>query len=173
MREIPLRPVLAAAAAIGVIVLIVSLVSGGDDDTAPGNQTVAPVEPAPVPEEKARGGSGRSLPAAIQPRALQFTAPLARRSKAQLVDAKNPGGARIRVGKVRLDGRDRKDFVMTDGCSGTALPGGEICRVALTFVPKRRSGAEGPGTRTATLTFTDDGKGGSQTVALTGSATAP
>lgn len=149
--------------------------SGGDDDgPSPGDGDKAGNIDSQGRERSARGGRNRrrprkrpqALPAVIQPRSLGFTARVAERSKPQVVRAENRGGARITLGDVRLVGANRRDFAITDGCSGATLSRGGSCKVVVSFVPARRRGAEGAATLSAAIVFTDDGRRGRQTVAL-------
>ena len=171
----PLRPVVAALATLLVVVAIVLALSGGDDDGgSPGDGDKAGDTDSQGRERSARGGRNRrrprkrpqALPAAIEPRSLGFTARVAERSRPQVVQAENRGGARITLGDVRLAGANRRDFAITDGCSGASLSRGASCKVVVSFVPARRRGAEGAATLSAAIVFTDDGRRGRQTVAL-------
>lgn len=166
----PLKPVLAGLAALLAVVVIVMIVSGGDDDDASSPDRDG------QDARQARAGAGskprrprrkpQKLAAAIGPRTLQFTARVAERSKPQAVRATNRGGARITIGKVRLQGPRRAGFVTTDGCSNTKLSRGQTCLVVISFAPPRRTGAVRAATLNATLVFTDDGKGRRQAVAV-------
>ncbi len=171
----PLKPVLAALAALVVVAAIVLALTGRDDDSpsSRGDGDKAGDMDSQARERRARRGKGRrprkrpqALPAVIQPRTLGFTARVAERSKPRVVRAENKGGARITLGDVRLGGANRRDFVVTDGCSGSTLSRGESCKVVVSFAPARRRGAEGAATLSAAIVFTDDGRRGRQTVAL-------
>lgn len=160
----------ALVALLLVIVVVMAISGGGDDDASPGPEGDEAADRTP-----GRGGGAKrrrprpkpqKLAAEIGPRDLQFTAAVAERSRPQAVRATNRGGARIRIGKVRLEGGGRAGFVTTDGCSGTLLSRGETCLVVVSFAPPRRKGADTSANLNATLVFTDDGKGGRQTVAL-------
>jgi hypothetical protein len=169
----PLKFVIAAVVAVILLVLIVRACSGGDDsekaEPQGGDFKALPKskggEKAPPPKKLPL------LPAVITPDTLQFSAPLARLSKPQFVRAQNRAGARIKLGRVHRAGRDAPDFVYIDGCRDATLSRGETCKVVVTFVPKRRKGAD-PRTRIADLTLTD-GRGGTHRVQLTGSISGP
>lgn len=167
----PLRPALAAGGALLAIVLVVMLVSRGGDDGP--SSAVDRIPNVPPVEGQGVGGGGGSrgprVAAAIQPGALRFTATVARRSKPRFVRAENRGKGRIVLGRVRIAGRDRRDFVSTDGCSRAALRAGEACTVVVSFVPKVRRDTRGMDTREATVIFSDDGVRGTRSVSLSGS----
>ena len=168
----PLKPVLAVAGALLAILLVVMLVSGGDDDGPSSAVERIPEAPPPVENPdggRGGGGGGPRVAAAIGPGALRFTASVARRSKPQFVRAENKGKGRIVLGRVRLEGKDRRDFVATDGCSRAALAAGEACTVVLSFVPKIRRDTGGMDTREATVVFSDDGVRGRRSVSISGS----
>ena len=174
----PLKPVIATAAAVVLVVLIVLAVTGGGEDSpAPGGGTEKATNspprpnagPGPRPTGAGGGRAPRARAAVIEPKALRFSAPVNRLSKPLFVLAEYKGAASITLGKVRLEGTDRGDFVATDGCNRTTLSRGKSCKVVLSFIPARRRPAVEAGTRTAVLIFSDDGTDGEQTVSLTGS----
>jgi hypothetical protein len=173
----PLRYVAAAVIAIVLLVLIVRACSGGDDDSSKKEPTGAG-NFNPLPKSKGRRRPAApppkklpALPAVITPGSLQFSAPLLRLSKPQFVSENNRAGARIRLGRARLEGRDRRDFAVTDGCRRVTLSRGEGCKIVVSFVPKRRRGAD-PRTRNAMLIVTN-GRGGTARIPLTGSISGP
>ena len=167
----PLKPALAAAGALLAVVLLVMLVTGGDDDSGPssGVDRIPNVPPVETPSGGGNAARGPKVAAAISPGSLRFTASVARRSKPRFVRAENRGKGRIVLGGVRLEGRDRRDFVATDGCSRAALAAGDACTVVISFVPKIRRDTGGMDTREATVIFSDDGVRGSRSVPLSGS----
>ena len=177
----PLKPVIGVLGAILVVGAIVLLLSGGDEDSSDPketNQKQAAAKPRPADRRagRARKRKGRRRPPAIAavigPKALKFTAPEVRLSKPRDVLATNRGGARITLGRVRLEGKDEGDFVATDGCNRTVLSRGESCKVVVSFIPAKKTGGNSR-SRNAFLVFTNDGKGGRPRVPLTGSVTAP
>lgn len=172
----PLKPLIGALLAVVLLVVIVRACSGGDDESgAPTSPGARSFKSSPKDSRGRRAGAAAKklpvLPAVIEPRALAFSAALVRLSKPKLVREANEAGARIELGRARLEGRDRRDFVLIDGCKNAALSRGAACQVAVSFVPKRRKGADAH-TRQGVLILTD-GRGGRPRIPLTGSITAP
>jgi hypothetical protein len=157
-----------------VVVIVLAISGGGEDPAAP--------DKGPGEDSKPRDGAGaggaagkprkkpQALPAVVQPKTLELTAEVAGRSRPQAVVVENRGDARITIGDVRLEGKDKPDFVTTDGCSGSPLSRGDICKIVVSFTPAKRGITA---TRAAVLVFTNDGKGGRQTVALRGTVGRP
>jgi hypothetical protein len=83
-------------------------------------------------------------------------------SAPQNVVLTNFGEAPLSITKIGTVG----DFAETDNC-GTSLPGGSNCTIAVTYVPTVTGAASG------TLTISDNAFTGTQTVALSGTGTAP
>ena len=83
-------------------------------------------------------------------------------SAAQDVLITNFGSAPLDIANIGTTG----DFSETNDC-GTSLPGGSNCTIGVTYAPKVT------GKETGTLTITDNAFTGTQTVALTGTGTAP
>jgi hypothetical protein len=77
-------------------------------------------------------------------------------------------GSDLKLGNLTTTGPNAADFAIArNGCSGTTLPPGSSCDVAVTFTP----GATGA--RNATLAFADNTKAGTHSVALGGSGVVP
>ena len=92
-----------------------------------------------------------------------------------LVTMKNTGAASMTISGVAFTGANPGDFVRgINTCTGVTLAPGESCTV-----DNVRFNPQADGTRTASLTFTDDAPGGTHSVSLTGTgfgapvATAP
>ncbi len=85
-------------------------------------------------------------------------------STAQAVTLANTGASPLTIASVTVTG----DFGQTNTC-GTSLPAGASCTINVTFTPAAA------GTRSGTLTVTDNGTGSPRTVTLsgTGFGTAP
>jgi streptogramin lyase len=106
---------------------------------------------------------------ALTSQALTFASqPVGGASASQVLTATSPTGGTLAISSVDLSGPDKADFTLDDTCTGADLvPARNTCTVGVVFSP-----VAGPiGTRTATLTFTDDATSGPQTVTLTGTAT--
>ncbi|HEX9824939.1 MAG TPA: choice-of-anchor D domain-containing protein [Actinomycetota bacterium] len=80
----------------------------------------------------------------------------------QQVSVTNTGGAPARVTAVFVEGLP-DDWAITDGCTGTELPAGGGCSIAVTFTP-----VDG-GDRTSQLVIQHDAPGGEARVVLAGS----
>ena len=83
-------------------------------------------------------------------------------SAPQNITLKNFGDAPLSIGNIGVTG----DFAQSNSC-GTSLPGGSSCTIAVAYVPR----VTGP--QTGILTIADNAFTGTQTVALTGTGTAP
>ncbi len=83
-------------------------------------------------------------------------------SAAQTVTLTNSGTAALKITSVAASG----DFAETNTC-GSSLVTGATCSIVVTFTPTAT------GTRPGTLTIADSATGSPQTVALTGTGTAP
>jgi hypothetical protein len=79
----------------------------------------------------------------------------------------NTGTANLTITTVTISGTNAGDFAKSaDNCAGaTVVPNGS-CSVSVTFTPKAK------GTRTASLTITDNAAGSPQSANLNGSGTA-
>jgi hypothetical protein len=109
-------------------------------------------------------------PAAVgfSPTSLSFAAQtVGTASAAQTVTVSNTGGTPVAISAVGRSGATPGDYATaTDHCTGTTVNPGATCTIAVTFTPTA------PGTRTATLTVTDNGPGSPHTLPLTGQASA-
>ena len=118
--------------------------------TQPGGIYAVPV-PAPVPA------------VTVAPSSLTFANQnIGTTSAPQNVVLTNFGEAPLSITKIGTVG----DFAETDNC-GTSLPGGSSCTIGLTFAPTVTGKGNGA------LTISDNAFTGTQTVALTGTGTAP
>jgi Abnormal spindle-like microcephaly-assoc'd, ASPM-SPD-2-Hydin len=89
-------------------------------------------------------------------------------SAAQTVTLMNSGNAGLTVSGVSLGGTNQGDFVKgADTCTNATLASGQTCTVAVSFKPTAA------GTRTASLTFTDNAAGSPRSVSLTGTGFVP
>ena len=83
-------------------------------------------------------------------------------SQAQTITLSNTGGAALSIASIAATG----DFAETDNC-GTSLAASGTCSINVTFTPAAS------GTRTGTLSVTDDSMGSPHTVTLTGTGVPP
>lgn len=112
-----------------------------------------------TPPAVSLSGTGVAPVASLSPASLTFAAQtLSTTSSSQNVTLSNTGDATLDISSITASG----DFAQTNNC-GTTLSGGSHCTVSVKFTPTV------PGTRTGTLTVTDDAvNGSSQSTSLTG-----
>jgi hypothetical protein len=85
-------------------------------------------------------------------------------SPAHMFAVKNTGGVPLNFSSIAITGTNATDFAATDTCKSSVPPGGH-CTVCVTFKPTAE------GTRSGTVTITDNAANSPQTVALTGTGT--
>lgn len=81
----------------------------------------------------------------------------------QTITLSNPGTAPLTITALAVTGADPSDFTQTHTCTGTVAAAGS-CTITVTFNPIAA------GTRTASVSVTDNAAASPQTVALTGTA---
>ncbi len=116
----------------------------------------------------AAGAQGASTPAlSLSSTSMTFTSQATgTTSPPQTITATNTGTAPLFFNSVQIQGADPLDFtIVDDGCPGLTLAVGASCSTSVTFSPTTT------GTRTATLTFTDNAPNSPQSAALTGGGT--
>ncbi len=103
----------------------------------------------------------------MTPASLTFAAQaIGTTSAPQSVTIANSGDASLFINSAAIGGADTLDFTAAnDGCSGLTLAPGTSCVMSVTFTPT------GSGTRSATLSITDNAAGSPQTAPLTGTGT--
>jgi len=107
-----------------------------------------------------------NVPVTVSPASLKFpTQVLGTSSAPQVVTIKNNAPNSLTVSAIAFTGNDPGDFSQQGNCVGV-IPGNSSCSFNVTFTPK------GINNRTANLVITDSAPGGSQTVTITGTATA-
>ncbi len=112
------------------------------------------------PQTVALSGSGIAV--GLSPASLIFANQLVgTTSPAQTVTLSNPGSAPLKISSIATTG----DYMQTNNCGG-GLGAGASCSINVSFKPTAA------GTRTGTLSVTDDASGSPQTVALSGSGIA-
>ncbi len=112
------------------------------------------------------GGGGGPIPptptAFLSPAILTYGQQnLGSTSAAQTVTLSNIGSAALSVSGIALSGTNAGDFAQTNNCSNGVAAGGN-CSIGVTFTPSA------VGSRTASLTITDNAGGSPQTVGITG-----
>jgi hypothetical protein len=120
------------------------------DDASPATQTVSLT------------GTGAAPAVSLSPTSLTFLAQAMGTSSAQSVTLSNTGSATLSISSITVSG----DFSQTNTC-GSSVAASANCTISVTFNPTTS------GTRTGTLTVTDDASPATQTVSLTGTAVAP
>jgi hypothetical protein len=132
--------------------------------TAPGvrSGTLTITDNAPgSPHTVALTGTGAGPGAALSPASLTFAAQVDNTpSAAQTVTLTNSGTAALTITSVAASG----DFAETNTC-GVSLAAGANCAIHVTFTPTTA------GSRSGTLTITDNAGGSPQTAALSGTGT--
>ena len=121
------------------------------DNASPATQTVSLT------------GTGIGPVVVLSPTSLTFASQtVGTSSSAQSVTLKNSGNATLSITRIRTTG----DFSQTNYC-GTSVAAGLSCTIRVTFRPTTA------GTRTGTVTITDNASPYTQTVSLTGTGIGP
>ena len=113
-------------------------------------------------------GTGAASPAAsLSPSSLPFASQgLGTTSSAQVVTLTNSGGTTLSITGIALTGANAGDFAQTNTC-GNSVAAGAKCTISATFTPSAT------GTRSGTLSISDNAAGSPQTVTLTGTCGNP
>jgi Abnormal spindle-like microcephaly-assoc'd, ASPM-SPD-2-Hydin/Cep192 domain 4/Beta-propeller repeat len=115
------------------------------------------------PQTVSLTGTGTTVPVvSLSPASVTFNdQAVGTTSTAQTVTLTNTGNASLSVTGITASG----DFAETNTC-GTSVSAGSLCTISVTFKPSAT------GTRTGTVSVTDNASGSPQTVSLTGSGVA-
>ena len=119
------------------------------------------------PQAVSLAGTGGSAGAgaSISPSSLTFgNEPVDTTSSSQVVTLNNTGSAALNITSIAFTGANGTDFTEVDTCSPSVAAGGN-CTIAILFTPSAI------GTRTASLTITDNASGSPQSVSLSGTGT--
>jgi hypothetical protein len=141
-----------ATAAIGTVTVTVSGVSGTETETTTISLTVNP--------------SGQGPTVTVSPTSLTWnTVVVGATGAAKAVTLTNTGTVTLSISSITTSG----DFALTTSTKpcGSTLAAGKSCKIEVTFTPTA------VGTRTGTLTLTDNSPSSPQTVALSGVGGAP
>jgi hypothetical protein len=87
--------------------------------------------------------------------------PVGTTSSPQTVTLSNAGGAMLTITSIAVTGTNASDFDLINGC-GSSLAAGASCAIVVSFTPSAL------GTRTASVTITDNASGSPHTVSLSG-----
>ena len=131
-----------------------SLVVTNDANALPGSQ-----------ESMRLTGTGYQPVASLSATVLSPGANLDGSSTSQRVTLTNTGDGALTIRAIAIGGAAAGDYSQTNSCVRTIQPGAS-CAITVNFTPHAY------GLRSATLTVYDDGRGGSQSVALRGTGTA-
>jgi hypothetical protein len=139
--------------------------------TAGGTQTgsVSIVDNAAgSPQTVSLTGTGSSTPAvSFSPTSLTFSSqPLHSISAAQNITLTNTGGSALTITSITIGGANSGDFLQSNTC-GSSVAAGSACTISVQFQPTAT------GTRTASVSVTDNAAGSPQTIALSGTAPDP
>ena len=110
-------------------------------------------------------GTGYQPVASLSAAVLSPGANLGGSAGAQAVTVSNTGDGALTIRAIRISGAAAGDYSQTNNCLRT-IQAGSSCAIRVNFTP------HGYGLRPATLTLTDDGLGGTQSIALRGTGTA-
>ncbi len=104
--------------------------------------------------------------ASVSPTSLSFgNQAIDTTSAVKIVTLTSAGTSNLVLSSIAIAGANKGDFAQTNNCPATLAPG-KKCAVNVTFTPSQL------GSRSASLTFTDNAAGSPQTVALTGKGVA-
>jgi hypothetical protein len=106
--------------------------------------------------------SGVGTEVSLTPSSLSFgNQKVGKKSAAKTVTLKNYGTTALSVTSIKFTGSNPGNFAQTNTCGGSVSAGG-TCSISVTFTPNQK------GSRTATLSVTDNGGASPQTVAVSG-----
>jgi len=117
------------------------------------------------------GGGGTTPPSApavsLSPSSLTFASQnVGSSSTASPVTLTNTGNATLTGVGISITGTNAADFTQTNNC-GTSVSAGSNCTISVTFTPTAA------GSRTASVSITDNAAGSPQTISLTGTGQTP
>jgi hypothetical protein len=119
------------------------------------------------PHQVALSGTGTGPVASLSPTSLSFgSQTINTTSAARTVTLTNTGTGTMTISSTSLTGTNASNFMRTTTC-GSTLAAGARCTFSVTFKPTA------VGSRTATLSISDNATGSPHTVALSGTGTGP
>jgi hypothetical protein len=136
---------------------------------APGTRTAAVTitDDAPgSPQTVSLTGTGSGPVVGLASTLSYASQPVGSTSGAQTLTLNNTGNATLTLTGIQVTGANAGDFSVTNTCGSAVVPGGS-CTLSVTFAPTA------PGTRTASVTITDNATTSPQTVNLSGTGSAP
>jgi hypothetical protein len=112
-------------------------------------------------------GTGLQSAVTLAPTSLAFSSQaVGTSSAAKAVTLKNTGTATLTLSSIMITGANGGDFSQTNNCGGSVASGGK-CAISVIFSPTAN------GSRSASLSITDNAQGSPQTVGLSGIGTGP
>jgi hypothetical protein len=141
--------------------------------TAPGSRTagLTVIDNATgSPHGVSLTGTGTAPAVTLSPTSLSYTTQtVGTTSAAKTSTLTNSGSAPLAISSIAVGGANAGDFSQTNNCpiGGSTLAAGASCTISVTFSPTAA------GTRSATVSVTDDASGSPQTLALSGTAAVP
>jgi len=82
------------------------------------------------------------------------------------VELGNDGNALLSISSITISGTNATDFAQTNNCGSSVAPGSP-CNISVTFTPSAA------GSRTASISISDNASGSPQTISLNGTGVAP
>jgi len=117
------------------------------------------------PQHVNLAGTGIGAMGTLNPTSLSFgNQSVGTTSGTKGVQLKNTGNGALTISSIAISGTNATDFAQTNNCPGSLVPGAQ-CNINVNFSPT------GFGTRTASLSISDDALNAPQTASLTGSGT--
>jgi hypothetical protein len=118
------------------------------------------------PQTVSLSGTGTAPVDGLSPTSLAFgNQSVGTTSTTQTVTLSNTGNAPLSITSLALAGTNASDFAQANTC-GSSLAAGANCTISVRFTPSAS------GSRTASLSITDNASGSPQTVSLSGTGTA-
>jgi len=122
------------------------------------------------PHSVALSGTGTQPAVTLTPTSVSFASQVVgTTSAAQTVTVRNSGAAPLAISSILLGGTNAGDFAQTNNCPlvPSLLAANATCTISATFTPSAT------GSRSATVTITDDAPGSPQALPLSGTGAAP
>jgi hypothetical protein len=117
----------------------------------------------------AQTGSSSDGPAvSLSSHSLVFsTQPLGTSSQSQTVTLTNTGNSSLTITSTTISGTNATDFAQSNACGGIAIPPNGTCQISVVFTPTAQ------GTRSASVSITDNAAGSPHLISLSGSGSTP
>jgi len=119
------------------------------------------------PQTVPLSGTGTTVSAGFLPTSLTFPSQdVGTKSAAQSITLSNSGTAALTINSIAIGGTNLGDFTQTNTCGSSVASGGS-CTISVTFTPTAA------GTRSASVSVSDNASGSPQTVPLSGTGASP